>query len=269
MAAVLSVIGHVDESIEQRASLLAALKAKLDDGKRPQRQLVEDEQPSLLMLAEDSGEAEAQERVPPAPAAPAPPVIDVDEEDPTPTDGAGDPFSDVMAQLDRGLDARQQMIDALKAQLNKSVAGPKSKPAMSIQKAVSKPAAVSLHSSLLTGIPPSPPALANALAATGLPPGQPGLQPGMVPPILPSAPMTPATLCAVTPCAVAPMGSISPIAGEPPAKRIRREGVPLPLRALQAQDFTAKQAEQAALAARKTSCRARACQAQDDMSRQE
>eukprot|EP00913_Durusdinium_trenchii_P018329 g17218.t1 len=65
MAAVLSVIGHVDESIEQRASLLAALKAKLDDGKRPQRQLVEDEQPSLLMLAEDSGEAEAQERAKP------------------------------------------------------------------------------------------------------------------------------------------------------------------------------------------------------------
>lgn len=253
-----SLIGHVDESIEQRASLLAALKAKLDtaDGKGPPRTPAKDEKPVLLALAEDSGETEPQE----VPAVPAPPVIDLDEEDPEPTDTA-DPFSDVMAQLDRGLDARQQMIDALKAQLNKSVGPPRAKSGSSAPEAVqvdmpapvppavqskAVPAIQALHSSLLTGtvppmpgrtaLPPIPPLSGTAcLPTVGMAP-----EPSMFMAATPMTPMTP----------MGPVG-LQSMPGEPAAKRLRAEGVPLPLRAPQTQDVAAREAELAALAARK------------------
>lgn len=281
-----SLIGHVDESIEQRASLLAALKAKLDtpDSQQSPSKLVNDGKPVLLMLAEASGEAETQEV-----SVPVPPVIDIDDEDPEPTD-AVDPFSDVMAQLDRGLDARQQMIDALKAQLNKSVAAPKSKrsaseavqavqavqavPAVQAPEPVAQHKAApcqALHSSLLTGTVPPP--LSERRTAPSIPsipsiPGIPGI-PGIVSPPQVSppglsqttvgTPMTPpqpsgfplASTTPMTPMTLGPLGHPPSLAGEPPAKRWRSEGVPLPMRAPQAQDFAARESEQAALAARK------------------
>ncbi|CAE7627918.1 unnamed protein product, partial [Symbiodinium pilosum] len=48
-----------------------------------------------------------------------------------------------MAQLDKGLDARQQMIDALKAQLSKSAALPKAKPAAVFRQPAASPVAAS------------------------------------------------------------------------------------------------------------------------------
>eukprot|EP00933_Yihiella_yeosuensis_P058401 TRINITY_DN5886_c0_g1_i1.p1 TRINITY_DN5886_c0_g1~~TRINITY_DN5886_c0_g1_i1.p1 ORF type:complete len:428 (-),score=115.71 TRINITY_DN5886_c0_g1_i1:586-1869(-) len=125
-----SLIGHVDSSIEQRSSLLAALKAKLDTGPasvpapshvKTVRGSVEpidvdagESQPLLLMLAEESTESGQ-----PA-SGPAPP-------DAAPPEGSRDAFTDVLAELDRGLDARQNLINALKAQLSKSSALPKSR----------------------------------------------------------------------------------------------------------------------------------------------
>ncbi|CAJ1343361.1 unnamed protein product [Effrenium voratum] len=241
-----SVIGHVDESIEQRASLLAALRAKLDgaDG-NSQSSPAGDGQPALLLLAEDSGDVQEVE----VPAVPAPPVIEVDDED-SPSAAPADTFSDVMAQLDKGLDQRQQMIDALKAQLDKSA--PKSHAPRTHAHAM--PAAL-----LPVPAPPALPAPPRSLRSLGIPAvsstgvGHGGHGPGNAPSFAAlgmgalGVPVTPMT----------PIGSVHPmvqplvIQGEPPTKRFRPEaGVPLPLRAPM-QDHAAREAEQAALAARK------------------
>ncbi|CAE7205642.1 unnamed protein product [Symbiodinium natans] len=266
-----SLLGHVDECMEQRASLLSALRAKLDSVGTQQLPLPSDDGPVLLSLAEDSEEVEV-------PTAPALPVIDVDDEEPSPSAPAGDAFSDVMAQLDRGLDARQQMIDALKAQLSKSSALPKAKLGPRTWSQVPRPALA------------SPPVAASGYGAVGAvavavtqphllqrpqlvqqPPQMPQQVPQQMPqqqvqavPQLQSFPSPgisnpgmPTGMTMPVPVAM-PMGM--PI-GEPPLKRPRSAGavgtvgagaaMPFPLRAPEQQDFAVKDAEQAALAARK------------------
>uniref|UniRef100_A0A7S4QC75 Uncharacterized protein n=1 Tax=Alexandrium monilatum TaxID=311494 RepID=A0A7S4QC75_9DINO len=133
-----SLLGQVDASIEQRSSLVAALRAKLgvSDPKSETLALggaggrLSGSVPGLLEVSlEGRGQPEEPqepevEALPPGPAAargplpdPAPPLLTV---------SGGGSFTDAMAQLDRGLEERQKLIDALKAQLSKSAAYPKS-----------------------------------------------------------------------------------------------------------------------------------------------
>mmetsp|Transcript_48419 Transcript_48419/g.96274 ORF Transcript_48419/g.96274 Transcript_48419/m.96274 type:complete len:425 (-) Transcript_48419:101-1375(-) len=87
-----TLLGHVDASIEQRSALVTALRAKLG--------------------VNESGSGEART---PCSGAMVPGQA-------IPTD---DSFADAMAQLDRGLDARQKLIGALRSQLSRHAAYPK------------------------------------------------------------------------------------------------------------------------------------------------
>ncbi|CAE7776464.1 unnamed protein product [Symbiodinium sp. CCMP2456] len=258
-----SLLGHVDECMEQRASLLSALRAKLDNADTKQQlPLPSDDGPVLLSLAEEIEEAEV-------PTAPTLAVIDVDDEEPSPAAagdaGSGDAFSDVMAQLDRGLDARQQMIDALKVQLSKSAALPKAKtgPRTFTPEAAPRMPAQVLASPSVTAASGYGAVGAVAVAVT-----QPHLlQPRLLQQVTQPLPQQ-VQLQQVQPpqamqtqlqsfpnLGLANRGVPLPGPGEPPLKRPRSgaagAAVPFPLRAPEQQDFAAKDAEQAALAARK------------------
>lgn len=87
-----TLLGHVDASIEQRSALVTALRAKLG--------------------VNESGSGEARTTCSGA-MVPGQAI---------PTD---DSFADAMAQLDRGLDARQKLIGALRSQLSRHAAYPK------------------------------------------------------------------------------------------------------------------------------------------------
>jgi len=252
-----SLLGHVDECMEQRASLLSALRAKLDNADTKQQlPLPSDDGPVLLSLAEEIEEAEV-------PTAPTLAVIDVDDEEPSPAAagdaGARDAFSDVMAQLDRGLDARQQMIDALKVQLSKSAALPKAKTGpRTFPEAAPRPGPVFASPSITAA------SGYGAVGAVAVAVTQPHLQPRLlqVPQLLPQVqlqqvqPPQPMTQLQSFPNpGITNRGVPLPGPGEPPLKRPRSgaagAAVPFPQRAPEQQDFAAKDAEQAALAARK------------------
>ncbi|CAE8645994.1 unnamed protein product, partial [Polarella glacialis] len=137
---------HVDVGIQQRSALLAALRAKLESSgvfdvsqgsavavdEEPAQTLQQlavaisrssseaTEGPLLLQLAEEPAQHVPGQLAPKLPDARSSP------DEASPPGGGGDAFTNVMAQLDRGLDKRQQMIDALKAQLSKSAALPRS-----------------------------------------------------------------------------------------------------------------------------------------------
>eukprot|EP00928_Gymnodinium_smaydae_P044059 TRINITY_DN29415_c0_g1_i1.p1 TRINITY_DN29415_c0_g1~~TRINITY_DN29415_c0_g1_i1.p1 ORF type:complete len:435 (+),score=102.81 TRINITY_DN29415_c0_g1_i1:220-1524(+) len=107
------LLGSVDSSMEQRSSLVAALRAKLGV-------------PSGVSGGAGAGGAlgSSMPLPDPSPAAPDPPVTQQGQA----LDESLPGLSNVMAQLDRGLDARQKLIDALKAQLCQSAALPKRAP---------------------------------------------------------------------------------------------------------------------------------------------
>jgi len=89
-----TLLGHVDASIEQRSALASALRAKLG---------VSESGPGEVRTASGGTKTPSQAKA-------------------IPTD---DSFADAMAQLDRGLDARQKLIGALRSQLSRHAAYPK------------------------------------------------------------------------------------------------------------------------------------------------
>jgi len=115
--------------IEQRSSLVAALRAKLTRNA--------DSAPSIAPPSPDTGGFDVaatdpysqpyEEIAAPQPML-SPEVEDAFEAPPAAPDSFTTGFSDVMAKMDRGLDARQKLINALKAQLSKSAALPKTAP---------------------------------------------------------------------------------------------------------------------------------------------
>lgn len=130
-----TLLGHVDQSIDQRAHLVAALRAKLGvNSSAGDRCPGTSSNPLEPALHEGSGQPEPGAGRPPHDGQLQPQVQQ-------PLPGLGDAlpglregtcipvgFTDVIAEYDRGLDARHRLIEALKAQLSKSAALPKTAP---------------------------------------------------------------------------------------------------------------------------------------------
>lgn len=125
-----SIISNVDANIDERSSLVASLRAMLgapgpegmqvaaDADADPLPDIAATDDPYALALDDDDDDDAEEE------SAHLQPVAEPEQEgawspvqEGAVAPGSGDSFTNALAQLDRGLDARQQMIMALKAQL--------------------------------------------------------------------------------------------------------------------------------------------------------
>lgn len=218
--AISGLMGQVDQGMEQRSSLVAALRAKLLGGG------------AATGLGPGTAEGGASPPLEPAAATEEAPMQSLLVQPPP-----EDSFTGKLAQYDRGLDQRQKLIDALKANLSRSAALPKTAPPRCPTEPLQATGGL-LAATQMMG-------MGDALAS----PGSPGACASAASPVQAGAPFLPGPPVLVD--GVLPLPGQQIDAGGPPAAKRPRGGAasdfaapaPAPVAAAEAELLAARKAE--------------------------